>query len=54
LTREGKEEDDEVNQRVIAKSIVSRSEPADVGERYEEKAVEDRETKGGAIIYTED
>ena len=52
--RKSDEENDIVYKGVVAISIVSRSEPADVGERYEENAIEDGETKGGAIINTKD
>ena len=54
LKRKSDEETNIVDQGVVAESIVSRSEPANIGERYEENAKEDGETKGGAIINTKD
>ena len=41
MTGEGDEEDDVVDERIVTKCIVSRSEPANVGEGGEEDTVED-------------
>ena len=54
LTRESDEEDDVVEERIITECIVSRSEPANVGEGDKEDEIKDGKTKSSSLINTKD
>jgi len=55
LTRESDEENDVVEEGIVAECIVCRSEPANIGEGDEENAVKDGKTKSSwLLINTKD